>query len=127
MANPAYEVVGGYPIINIAELRHVITIQTIGSTSPPTFNEAGPVSKTSTVATAMASLEIMSGRDALRNGLTVKELYTMVTMYWQPGIVTDMRVVTDSGEVYVIRSIENVKKMNVVLCLNCLGLQQNAL
>jgi hypothetical protein len=126
MISQAYEIVGGYPVINISELRHLITIQAKGPTSPPTFDEAGPVSVPHTVATTMASIEVMSGRDALRNGLTIKELFTTITMYWQPGILADMTVLTDSGEIYVIRAVENVKKMNVVLVLSALGLQQNA-
>jgi len=121
----SYEIVGGFPIIDIGKLRHLVTIQKQGPASPPNFDAAGPKSVWNPFTTAMAAIDIVSGTEVIRGGLTVTELYLIVTMYYQPGITPDMRVASDNGSTYLIRSVANVMEMNAVLELNCLGLQEN--
>jgi len=48
-----------------------------------------------------------------------------ITMFWQGGILPNMRIVADTGSVFVVQSIENLQELNVVLQLNCLGLGNN--
>jgi head-tail adaptor len=123
--NDSYEVIGGFPIIDIGKLRHFIQIQKLGNSNPPTFNEGGPKQGFTTFASAMAAIDMVSGTDVIKGGQTVSELYLTVTMYYLPGITPDMQVISDNGSTYVIRAVENVLEMNVYIVLNCVGLKAN--
>jgi len=46
-------------------------------------------------------------------------------MWYLPGIQPNMTVLSDNGSIYVIQSIENIRELNVVLILNCIGLGAN--
>ncbi len=124
--NASYEIIGGFPQIDIGKLRHLVTFQIQGPASPPTFDEGGPVIVWNTVATAMAAIDIVGGTDVLRGGQTVTELMSALTIWYQPGFVSEMRAVIDNGSIYLIRSIANILEMNVVLVISCIGLQSNA-
>lgn len=123
--NDSYEVIGGFPVIEIGKLRHFIQIQKLGDAVPPTYNEAGPKQQFATFARAMAAIDMVSGTDVIKGGQTVTELNLTITMYYLPGITPDMQVLSDYGSTYVIRAVENVLEMNVVLVLNCVGLKAN--
>lgn len=115
------------PIISIGKLRHLATFQKLMPSSPPTYDEAGQTQVwTPTGQQALVAVDILSARDAIRNGLTITELYADLTMYWQPGITNKLRAVMDNGAIYVIRSVQNILEMNAVLVVNCVGLQQYA-
>ena len=127
MPNSSYEVVGGFPQIDIGALIHQVTIVKRGPATPPNYDQAGPLTNFTTVTTAMAALNISGGADAVKGGLTIEELMIDVTMYYQSGITPDMQVQSDNGSQYIIKSVENVLERNIVLVLHCLGLRQNAL
>ncbi len=123
--NDSYEIIGGFPVIDIGKLRHFVTIQQQGPTIPPSFDEAGTKLDWIPFATGMAAIDTVSGTDVIKGGQTVSQLFLTVTMYYQPGILPKMRVKSDNGSIYVIRAVENILEMNVVLVLNCEGLQGN--
>jgi|SRR5581483_4010077 len=121
----SYKIVNGRPTIEIGALRHEVSIQKNGPASPPVFDAGGPVLGWNTFATALAAIEAVRGTDVIKSGQTTTQLFLTVTMWWQPGILPDMRVASDNGSLYVIQSVENVLEMDVVLVLNCLGLSKN--
>jgi SPP1 family predicted phage head-tail adaptor len=119
------KVVNGWPSIDIGALRHAITILALGPSSPPTYDEAGPQLTWQPVASAMAAINPISGKDVIKGGQTTTQLNLAIAMWYQDGILPNMRVQSDNGSIYVIQSIENVMEMNVVLTLNCVGLASN--
>lgn len=120
-----FKIVNGRPTLNIGSLRHTITIQTSGPTSPPTTNAAGPVLTWTTLTTAQAAIEMVRGTDVIKGGQIATQLYLTLALWYVPGVAPNMQVVSDNGSTYVIQSVENVLEMNVVLVLNCLGLGLN--
>lgn len=119
------DVSSGWPTIDPGKMRHVITIQRSGETSPPTYDEAGVVFPWSDFTTAMAAIETVHGADVIKDGQTTTQLALTVAIWYQPGIVGGMRVIGDNGSTYVVRSVENILEMNIALVLNCLALGLN--
>jgi Phage head-tail joining protein len=120
------KIVGGRPTLEIGALRHSVTIQQSGPSSPPAYDAAGVVANAwYPFATAMAAMDAVRGTDVIKGGQTGTQLFMTVAMWWQNGILPNMRVVTEYGSVFVIQSVENVLEMNVALILNCLGLGAN--
>lgn len=115
----------GWPVVDVGSMRHAITIQQQGPTSPPTTDAAGPHLVWSTFATALAAIETVRGTDVIRAGQDTTQLFLTATIWYQAGILPNMRVISDNGSVYVIQAIENILELNVVLVLNCLALGQN--
>jgi SPP1 family predicted phage head-tail adaptor len=115
----------GWPSIDIGALRHLITILKFASTSPPTYDVAGPILEWIPVVTCNAAINPISGKDVIRGGQTTTQLNLAIAIWYQDGILPNMRVQSDNGSIYVIQSIENVLEMNVVLTLNCVGLALN--
>lgn len=122
---PLYQVVNGWPVLDIGRLRHQITVQQFGAASPPAYTASGPNMAWTTFTTAMASIEIVRGTDVIKGGQTTTQLFLTVGMWWQPGILPNMRVVSDNGSTYVIQSIENILELDVVLVINCIALGAN--
>ena len=123
MARPVVELVDGWPVEDVGRLRHAITIQRQAVASPPAVDAAGPVMAwTDFLTGVMAAMEVMPGREVIRSGQVTSQLYVTVTMWYQPGVSSNMRVVGDNGSVYSILAVENVAEMEVVLQLRCLGL-----
>lgn len=115
----------GWPTINVGAMRHAIAIKQLGPGSPVTYDVAGPVTSWTAFTTAMAAIEIIRGTDVIKSGQTTTELYLTVGIWFQPGILSNMRVESDNGSTYLIQSIENVSELNVVLLLNCIALGSN--
>ena len=118
-------ITNGWPSIEIGRMRHPITVQAFGSTSPPTFDDSGVASVWSTFVSAMAAMDPVRGTDVIRGGQTTSQVFIPVAMWFQAGIVGGMRVVTEYGNTYIIQSVDNVLEMNVVLILNCIALGPN--
>ena len=116
---------GNYPTIDIGRMIHRVTIQSEGAASPPEYDSAGQVIGWGAFTTAWAAIEYVKGTDMVKAGQTITELFLTVGLWYQPGILPNMRVQAPNGSVYRIQSIENVREMNVVLVLNCLGLGPN--
>lgn len=115
----------GWPSIDVGRMRHAITIWQQGGTSPATYDAAGVAQQNTQVASAMAAIDTIRGTDVIKGGQTGTELYLTIGMWYQAGILPNMTVVSDNGSKYVIQSVENIREMNVVLILNCLGLGAN--
>lgn len=119
------KIVDGFPLLDVGSLRHQITIQAQGPTSPPTMDASGQVVAWSPFATALAAIDQVRGTDVIRGGQITTQLYLTVAMWFQPGILSNMRVISDNGSTYVVQSVENVLEMNLVLILNCVALGLN--
>ena len=115
----------GWPTVDVGSMRHAITIQQQGPTSPPTYDSAGPHLVWTTFAAAMAAIETVRGTDVIKSGQDTTQLFLTATIWYQAGIQPNMRVVSDNGSVYVIQAVENILELNVVLVLKCLALGQN--
>lgn len=116
-----------WPTLDAGTLRHPIKIwgtevagDVSGTTLEPFLITAGPPAPPT-----MASIEPVKGTDVLRSGQETTQLFLTIKMWFQPGILPNMQVETESGSHYLIQSIENLSEMNVVLVLNCLGLGAN--
>lgn len=126
MAYPKFvEYVNGIPTINVGNLRHPIAIQSQGPASPPTYDAGGTAVSWSQFTTALAAIDAVRGADVIRGGQTTTQLFLTLGLWWQPGILPNMRVVTETDAIYLIQSVENVLEMNAVLLLNCLGIGAN--
>ena len=124
-AQPFVTITNNWPSIDIGRMRHAITIQQMGTSSPPVYDASGPSLTASTFTTAMAAIETVRGTDVIRSGQATTQLFLTVGMWYQPGILPNMTVLSDNGSRYVIQSVENILEMNVVLILNCLALGSN--
>ena len=75
------------------------------------------------LANVWASVDPVSGTDVIRGGQNVTELMLVLKIYYQPGILPNMTVNSD-GDWYVIKSVENPGKRNIMLILNCVAISQ---
>jgi head-tail adaptor len=71
-----------------------------------------------------AKIKPVRGTDVVKSGQDTTKLFLFVTIFWQPGIVPNMRVQSLNGT-YVIQAIENPLERNILLVLTCLGLGAN--
>lgn len=115
----------GWPSIDIGAMRHAITIKSNGPASPPVYDASGISPQIATFTTAMAAIDAIRGDDVIKGGQTTSQLFLMVAMWFQAGIIGGMQVFTDNGSVYVIQSVDNILEMNAVLQLNCVALGTN--
>lgn len=125
---PFVQIVNGfYPKIYLGALRHPISIQRQGPTSPPQFDSSGmALSDWSDFITSAAAIQALRGTDVIRAGQDTTQLYVEVGLVFEPGVLANMRVLNlDNGSVYLIQSVENVLEMNEVLVLNCIALGSN--
>lgn len=120
-ASSFVEIRNGWPVVDVGALRHAITIQQQQSGS----DASGSVAIWANFISALAAIETIRGTDVIKGGQTGTQLYLTVTMWYQDGVLPNMRVVSDNGSVYVIQAVENILEMNVVLVLNCLALGPN--
>jgi SPP1 family predicted phage head-tail adaptor len=102
-------------------LRHAITIlqQTIIPDSV-----SGNVDTYTMFLSTRAIIEPIHGTDLVRSGQDATQLFITVTIRYQPGITSTMRLQTDSAT-YRIVAIENVLEKNRVLKILCLALGAN--
>jgi SPP1 family predicted phage head-tail adaptor len=73
---------------------------------------------------AWAEIKPVRGTEVLKSGQDTAQLFLTVTIYWQAGIQSNMRVQSLNGT-YIIQTIENPGMRNVILILNCLALGLN--
>jgi head-tail adaptor len=66
----------------------------------------------------------MRGTDLVRSGQDTSLVFITVTIRWQPGITSAMRIQTATGT-YSIQAVENVLERNRRLNLLCLALGAN--
>jgi head-tail adaptor len=109
-----------WPAIDQGRMVHWITILQ----QTPSEDESGTTMIYSALLSSWAAIDPVSGTDVLRSGQVTTQLFLTITMRWQAGIASNMRVRSNNGT-YVIQSIENPGERNVLLVLNCLALGSN--
>lgn len=119
------KIVNGQPTIDIGAMRHTVSIKDQGPSSPPEYDAGGRMIPWHEVATGNAAIAPVRGIDVIRGGQSTSQLFLTVAMWWDPAIRSNMRVYHDNGSIYKIESVENVLEADVVLVLNCTGLEQN--
>jgi head-tail adaptor len=101
-------------------MRHQITI--LGQV-PATDISGGTVAMAPLV-TCYAKIEPVRGIDIIRSGQETTQLFLIISIWWQAGILSNMQVQALNG-LYLIQSVENVLELDVVLKLNCLAIGKN--
>jgi head-tail adaptor len=109
-----------WPAIDPGRMVHRITIlrQVASSDISGTTNVWSPL------VTTWAAIDPVKGTDQIAGGQVTTQLLLTVTMYWQRGIASNMRVKTINST-YVIQSLENPGERNLLLVLNCVALKGN--
>ena len=120
------KIVGGYPTLDVGRLRHKISILAPGPPSSPLiYDEAGLVQSWDPIVSAWAAIEQTRGADKPQTGQITTQSYLSIAMWYQPGILPNMRVQSDNGSTYIIQNIDDVLEMDVVMVLNCVALGLN--
>jgi head-tail adaptor len=109
-----------YPTIDPGSMRHQITILE----QTPSSDESGSTVIWTQKFVVRGSIDIVRGLEAIRSGRDTTQIYATIKIWWQTGILPNQRIQA-GDDTYLIQSIENVLKMNVVLVLNCIGIAQN--
>jgi SPP1 family predicted phage head-tail adaptor len=109
-----------WPAGNPGDYLHEITIlrpvDTVGSSGPKTTYEP--------FVRARAKIEPLTATDVIASGQTVSELGLPVTIPYQAGIESNMRVLA-AGGTYTIKEIQDVLEMHVTLILTCIAIKGN--
>jgi head-tail adaptor len=72
-----------------------------------------------------AKIEPVRGTDLLKSGQDTAQSFMTIKIFWQPGILANMRVQTLDGTFIIQGKPENPGMRNVILILNCIGLGVN--
>jgi SPP1 family predicted phage head-tail adaptor len=106
-----------WPVFDPGRMTHQVNIQK----PTPGFDESGATIVWQTFLTCWAAIEPIRGTDVVRAGQITTQLYTTVTMLYQPGINASFRVSCAKGN-FTIQSVENPLERDVLLVLNCVEL-----
>jgi len=109
-----------WPTLDSGEMRHQITIL---MQAPSTDVSGGTVAMVPLV-TCYAKIEPVRGIDVIKSGQETTQLFLIISIWWQAGILANMQVQALNG-LYLIQSVENVLELDVVLKLNCLAIGKN--
>ena len=109
-----------WPTLDSGEMRHQITIL---AQVPATDVSGGTVAMAPFV-TCYAKIEPVRGIDVIKSGQETTQLFLIISIWWQAGILANMQVQALNG-LYLIQSVENVLELDVVLKLNCLAIGKN--
>ena len=109
-----------WPTLDSGEMRHQITI--LGQV--PSSDVSGSTVTMAPVLTCYAKIEPVRGIDVIRSGQETTQLFLIISIWWQAGILSNMQVQALNG-LYLIQSVENVLELDVVLKLNCLAIGKN--
>ena len=101
--------------MRIGKMRQRVTIQARASTQSGTGQ---PTGAWSTVATAWASIEPLSGREQLAAQAAQSETTHRVTMRYRSGITTKMRI-SFGGRLFNITSVRSLEERGRVMILDC--------
>ena len=131
MASQFVKIVNGFPVISIGDLRHQVQVQQ--QTVSGAYDASGVADSTwTTIATCMAAIGtsgqgLKTPTDVQHGGQAVSQLFTEVALYFCecPTLTPNMRVITDTGSVYLIQAAENVMELSYVWVLSCIGLGAN--
>ena len=109
-----------WPTLDSGEMRHQITI--LGQVS--SSDVSGGTVAVAPVVTCYAKIEPVRGIDVIKSGQETTQLFLIISIWWQAGILANMQVQALNG-LYLIQSVENVLELDVVLKLNCLAIGKN--
>ena len=109
-----------WPTLDSGEMRHQITI--LGQAS--STDVSGSTVAMVPLVTCYAKIEPVRGIDVIRSGQETTQLFLIISIWWQSGILANMQVQALNG-LYLIQSLENVLELDVVLKLNCLAIGKN--
>ena len=109
-----------WPTLDSGEMRHQITI--LGQA--PSTDVSGSTVAMVPLLTCYAKIELVRGIDVIKSGQETTQLFLIISIWWQAGILANMQVQALNG-LYLIQSIENVLELDVVLKLNCLAISKN--
>ncbi len=124
--------VNGWPqFVNIGDLWHSVQIQQ--ETITGAFDASGTAVTTwTTIATVQAAIAtsgagVKGPYDVQRGGQVVSQLFTEVAFYFAacPTLKPNDRVITDTGNIFIIAAAENVDELNYIWVLSCIGLGPN--
>ncbi len=114
-----------WPKIEPGDLRHQITFlsQVIGAdASGANFTWAAA----SPPVTTRAKIVVHSPTESVQGGQDISKVIADVWIRWRPGVLPNMRFVTEQGTYYIVKSILNVEDRNVLLQMACEGLGPNS-
>ena len=109
-----------WPTLDSGEMRHQITILA----QAPSSDVSGSTVAMVPLVTCYAKIEPVRGIDVIRSGQETTQLFLIISIWWQSGILANMQVQALNG-LYLIQSVENVLELDVVLKLNCLAIGRN--
>lgn len=111
-----------WPTVDPGNMRSRVAI--LRQTAPTTDISGTVEGGWETFLTTWARVEPLTGKESVRNGQTTAQLQILVTILYQPGILSNMRVRSDNGT-YLIQAIANPEELNYRLNLICLALGEN--
>ena len=109
-----------WPTLDSGEMRHQITI--LGQV--PSLDVSGGTVAMVPLLTCYAKIEPVRGLDVIKSGQETTQLFLIISIWWQAGILANMQVQALNG-LYLIQSVENLLELDVVLKLNCLAIGKN--
>lgn len=115
---------GRYPSLDSGELRHRITFLTQQIVADSSGNKITWAAGNPPIV-VYAKIDPIRLSEIIKGGQDISQQYLTITMRYRSGISASMRVQAPSGNVYIIRAIENVLELNAVLILSCVGLGDN--
>jgi head-tail adaptor len=109
-----------WPTLNPGKLRTPITLleQVLGSDASGATVSYAPATPPIAI---MGDVEYLRGGDALKGGQEVTQTVLQITSWYRPEFAAQKRIQAPSGQ-YIILNVNNVREMNVVMILTCLGL-----
>jgi head-tail adaptor len=109
-----------WPTLDSGEMRHQITI--LGQV--PSVDVSGGTVAMEPLVTCYAKIEPVRGLDVIKSGQETTQLFLIISIWWQAGILANMQVQALNG-LYLIQSVENLLELDVVLKLNCVAIGKN--
>ena len=109
-----------WPTLDSGEMRHQITILR----QVPSVDVSGGTVAMAPLVTCYAKIEPVRGLDVIKSGQETTQLFLVISIWWQAGILANMQVQALNG-LYLIQSVENLLELDVVLKLNCLAIGKN--
>ena len=109
-----------WPTLDSGEMRHQITI--LGQV--PSTDISGSTVAMVPLLICYAKIEPVRGIEVIKAGQDTTQLFLLISIWWQAGILPNMQVQALNG-LYLIQSVENLLELDVVLKLNCLAIGKN--
>lgn len=118
--------------VRAGSLRHYITFQQEGPTSPPTNNPvtgAPQLVWNPVFVNVPAQIGTEQSTDVIRDGQAITETTIPITIRYMDGVDSSMRVVWQNKNVtqtYTIRGAINFDERNVLIQFNCIAFGDNS-